>query len=1041
MISFLHSVARGYASRYGDLSDFCFVFPNKRSATFFLSKLRQEACDHPMVAPETTSIAELAQALSDRLVDDRIDLLFRLYIVYCRKLGQSPDDQSEEAVTFDSFCSWGEIALSDFNEVDMYGVDPASLFKNLTDLREIAADYLTDEQKRLMEEYFDYQPGSSGADSFWQSFEPIENMSGVKKNFLYLWQTLGELYSELHAGLEKEGLTTIGGSYRLAFENMQKEDFRERLSWKKMVFVGFNALSLAEKRIFSRFQEMEGPSGPDGPEPLADFLWDGTGVILGEEPLIERSSAARFLNSNRREFPSPQWMEPFLHLSDASGIPERIHVVSSPSNSLQAKIIGNQIREWYPDYIDSLTLDPENRDPKIRNPFRDASVAVVLPDENLLLPLLYSLPKGLKDVNLTMGYPLRLTATLSFASLYRQLQLHVGHSSRGLYFFRKDVERILGHPYSHAVLGAAKVAQINTRIAELHRHAFYPQDYADIAPLITDFLIPLPHKAPAAEGARNLDTLLALIDSQLQEHSGGVVVKARLDREHIAKYRNALARLMDSVEEHSISLSAHTFFRLADRLLGNEHVRFKGEPLSGLQIMGMLETRALDFERIIIPSANEKILPLKGRTRSFIPNSLRAAYGMPPMEHQENLASYYFYRLISRAKEVILLYDSRTGGGSGGNDISRYILQLKHLYAPGRFTFEEKSFSIEPSRPRIEQILKTPFIQERLRSFLDRSQKRYMSATALETYLGCGIKFFYERLMNIKTDTEPSEYIDHKTQGDVVHEVMMQLYMPQGQEGKLLKRPMLVTGEMIRKILDRPEALLRLVSRSINRHHYHLDESRLDSPLPGAAGLVAPRLAKWICDVLLHDMAYTPFSILGLELSNTVPYRFGDGKEVNMKFIIDRLDMITGPDGKEIVRIVDYKTGSSVEMDFSEFDLREAAEDYRKKPAIQLLLYAELLNRWLLSNSMDEKDPELVIYHIPEMEGQKAERRIRLEDPQASTPAKRAFREQTFRDLDQTFRQQLDSVFSELFDPEVPFKAAENPDVCRFCELRTLCGR
>lgn len=1024
MITFLESVALAYTERYDDLSEFCFIFPSKRAGAFFLNKLRHTIGNRTMLAPEITTIAELVEKLSGRIVDSHIDLLFLLYKCYCRLTGHNPADPQQSGVDFDSFRVWGEIALSDFNEIDMYGVDADEIFKNLKDFREIASNYLTEEQKRVMEEYLGYAPGVEREEkSFWKTFEPVSDLTEAKQRFLHLWQVMAPLYHQLNLELENLGMTTMGGAYRLTRDRLDSDSGSE-LPWKKMVFVGFNALSFMEREIFSLLRGLPGRLAIDGDDSsYADFLWDGTGRILGPEGTS--SSASHFLKLNRRDFPSPQWIEPFISRADSDGLPQRIRVIASPSYSSQARIAGGCLEEWRRD------LSPDY--------FAEARVAVVMPDENLLLPMLYSLPEGMTEVNLTMGYPIRLTSTCSFVALYRRLQLHVRRTPEGYAFFRRDLTQILGHPFCHAVLGSDKIRKINSRLNESRRHSTVPSSLADISPELCELLQPLPPKSDFYHAAANLQHTLEIVDTALANRRGASVIKTTLDRDHIAIYLDAVRRLLSAIEEHGIALPAFSFLVLADRLLAGEQVNFEGEPLQGLQIMGMLETRALDFDRIIIPSANEKLLPRRGRTRTFIPNALRAAYHIPPAEHQENLAAYYFYRLISRAQEVIMIYDARSGGGKKSDEVSRYVQQLNHLYAPGRLEFEECRFKIDPQQNPLKEIRKIPAISSMLLPYLDGDSKKRLSATVLSTYCSCGLKFFYERLAGIRTDNEVSEYIDAKTQGDVVHEVIMSLYLPEEKRKKLLSHPVEMSREYLENILKNKSRIKRLVARSINSHHYHLPADKLDTPLPGAAMLVAPHLEKWIAGIVSHDLKLAPFSILGCEFGSEVRYPFGDeGKMVNMRYVIDRMDRITLPDGTKRTRIVDYKTGSSINLAVESLDFAELASDYQKRAALQLLLYAELFSYHEKEAGHEVADLDPVIYHVPDMTPEALSKkhapevRISLEGEEITSSAGVA-------DL---FRGNLKACLAEIFNSSTPFRSPANEaSACKFCTLSSLCGR
>lgn len=1110
MIPFLQAVAEAYASRYADLSDFCFVFPNKRSGTFFLKELRDRS-GSPALAPCVTSIAALAESLSGRMADSRIDLLFRLYKAYCRFTNHSTDDSSDGYLDFDSFRSWGETVISDFSEIDMYCLDPEVIFKNLRDFRRISANYLTEGQRKVLEEYFGYTVSPQEAEeTFWRTFEPIEVLrekmaqlasmdskereeaENAKIRFLQLWEVLAELYAELENDLASNGLATSGGTYRLALQRLADDSKPLRLPWGKMVFVGFNALSLAERELMRTLAERRpGFRGPEGEEPYADFFWDGTGAVLGprrgNDKDAPEAGAAHFINLNRRDFPSPEWAAPFLAKSDAPGIPERLTVIAAPSNSIQAKVAGDEVYRMRKEVRARLAeeasrergVQVDDRDPEVRAAaeryFREAKVAVVLPDENLLLPLVYSIPDDMESVNLTMGYPLKMTSAASFAWLFRNLQGSV-RNVKGLPCFQsRPLRKVLGHPYVASAIGTKGLADINRHLDQTHHRQLPLQELESVCPEAARLLVPVPETASVEEAAANLSRTLLMLADSLGRAGGPAVVKEKIDRKYLQIYQESLRRLVDAIDEHGIKMKPHTFFLLADRLLGGELVAFEGEPLQGLQIMGMLETRALDFERVVILSANDSQLPKRGRTRSFIPNTLRAAYRMPPMQHQENLAAYYFYRLISRAREVVMVYDSRTAAGTKSSDVSRYVLQLKHLYAKGHVRFEEKRFRIQPNRHRIDEMRKTPFAIDRLKLYTKPEKGKSLSATSLKKYCACGLAFFYEHVAGMKSDSEPSDYIDAREQGDIVHQVLMELLVPADRRHRLLEHPVVVTRKQLKEMIANTPMLDRMLHRAINQLHYHLPPESLDTPLPGSAQLLLPPMRRWVENVLRKDLQFAPLQIYGVEIEQDERFPLRDGREVNFRFIIDRLDVPGGPYGMgrcgegrdssavapseggatscfpRAWRMVDYKTGNHISMDLD--SVSEFIRGSKKEP-LQLLLYSELLTRHVEREEPqgDAPDVKAVIYHVPRIlkpadnnnSPGVADIRV-LANPvpvaEGGEGTLEAWNVDSYREIRGKVQTALTAKLEELLSDDEPFRAAEDPSNCRFCSFRMLCGR
>lgn len=1004
MQPFLEAVARAYSSHYADLSDFCFIFPNKRSGTFFLKYLKATAVDKVMVAPEVSSVSDFMERMSGRLVDSGLDLLFRLFKTYRDLLGRDEEYVKRFGEPeFESFRSWGEIVLADFDEVDRYCVDHSEIFKNVKDFREISANFLTDEQKQVLEEYFGMSPATDSVEGFWRTFGDPDDMSDIKKKFIYLWEVMAPLYEMLDAELEKDGLATEGGAYRLAARRVAGMESGE-LPWKKVVFVGFNALSTAEASLFATLRDMQPQI--DGDLSYADFIWDATGPVLADPG----NSASEFIAADRRNFPSPAWTREFIRKSDRDDLPEKMTMISSPSKSAQVKIAGELMSEL------RNRLDDKE--------FRDARVAVVLPDESLLLPLLYSLPENMTDVNLTMGYPLKLTSTVSFVNHLRQLQTRVRVIDGEPGFYSVDLRLFLGQPFAHIAIGSGKIARINACMSKTHR-SVVPlseiKEYSDVAAFL---LTPIDRNTPAPEVIDHIDGILRYVDDRLSG-SDELIVKSRLDKSHIAVYRDSLRILRQAVARHDINLNFISVFKLVDRLISPVKVTFEGEPLAGLQVMGLLETRALDFDYLIIPSVNEGKLPMKMRKRSFIPNSLRAGYGMPPSNYQESIFSYYFYRLISRAKEVSFIYDARTGAGSGSNEVSRYLHQLGFLYAKDRLKSEHRRFMLGKTGGKDTSVKKSDAVMKRLEPFITEGSGKYLSHSSLRTYRQCPVRFYYEKVVGIRDEEDPGDFLNPMTQGTIVHNMMLRLYLPEGKREKELEPPELVTAEKIRKILDDEEMLRKMIVREINREHFKLKDERIDAPLPKSLELVAPYMLEKVKDVLRYDLSIAPFLINGCEVKYFTSWRLPDGKDVNFTFVIDRTDTVS-ENGRAVRRIVDYKTGkvklkNKEEMAFYSADPEAGDLEH----ALQLMEYATLLNH----SKGEETDYKMCIYGTDEMENG------------AQLPVLGKTVVKGINEVKEPFEKEFTSLLEEIFDRGVDFVQTADIADCTYCPLKQLCGR
>lgn len=1023
--TFLGSVAKAYSDNFNDLSQFCFVLPNKRAGTFFLRRLREALGDRPVLAPKVIAIADLVERLSGKCVDSRIDMLFRLFNVYCRLRGQKEGiGNKEKLLDFDTFRSWGETILSDFNEVDQYCVDPDAIFKNVKDYREIASNFLTQSQKELLERYFGYHVSMAEVESFWKNLVPREEHEPLEHNetkarFMHLWQQLRPLYHGLTDELDAEGLCTPGGAYRLALDNLETHG-KDILPWKKMVMVGFNALSTAEARIFDTLLSLDPEPGIKGD--FAEFFWDATGPVLGQD----KNDATSFLKYNKKNFPSPDWAEPYIEQNRRTRMPEILRAIASPSNSAQAKIAGDILRKF---------IEREGA-----TPILDARVAVVLPDESMLMPLVYALPE-IEKVNITMGYPLRLTSVASFVAHLRKLRARIrdvkddhGNDTGDTAYYFDELKMFLAHPFCHAMLGTATISRLTEMITKRNTVMIPLSEISRISEKAGWLLRKLPKDACLADTAAYIDDILLNVSADLI-NADGTIVKRNIDREHIETYRDALRRMVSSASLHHIEMHPEGVFTMVDKLLAGETVSFEGMPLEGLQVMGLLETRALDFDYVIILSMNDKVMPMRSRKRTFIPDALRHGYGLPYSSYQEDLFSYYFYRMISRADGVAMIYDARSGEGMRSGTVSRYIQQLAHLYAKGQLKEESYRFRLSERDSSTGAIPKTKAVADRLKEFLEPDSKRHLSASVLKKYASCPVRFYYEAIVGIKADTpQDSVYIDPATMGNIIHRVMLEAYFPEDKRNRYLDKPIVLDEATIDSISRNDGLLSILIRRAVNIEHFHFPADSPEAstqPLSGAALLQEEHIKARVREIMAYDRTLAPIGLVGGEIKGRIPWNFKinetEDASVYMKYAIDRLDIVNFGKASEQYRIVDYKTGQGKvrAVDMSRvFDGSVEAENL-----LQLMLYANVMER-------DPKSPRCsgdVRLSIYETE--------RIERQGETIPVIERTPVTGYKQHQEEFTENLDTMLSSIFDEETPFFPAQKSDACTYCNLAVLCGK
>lgn len=1001
--TFLGAVASAYADNYEDLSEFCFIFPNKRAGTFFLNSLRERIGGRVILAPEVATSGEFVTAMCGRVPAPRLDLIFRLYDIYCRLLkGESGFAKDRDALEFDRFAPWAEVLLLDFNEVERYHADASKLFHNVKEYQEISANFLTPDQIDVLERYFGYSPSMGSVDRFWKSLKIEEEpLSQLRGRFVRLWQLLPELYNRLLEDLEKEGLCLEGSAYRIAAD-MALEMEEPLKGFRRIVAVGFNALSTSEQMLF---ESLAGIKDADG-NPYMEFFWDATGPVLGDASTGPGREMARYM----RNFPQPEWAEPWLSKATRHELPSNITVEAAPSNSSQVKLAGAALDRFAAGSSEEA--------------FKNARTAVVVPDESLMLPLLYSLPQSVTGVNLTMGYSMKYTAVASFIHHLRSLysRMRTAHGETG--FYHEDLRVFLSHPLVHLVIGSRAANDITAHIDKYHRYVLTPEEIGKIS-LKCELLLSAPKDdATPQDVAAYLDAVLVKIDDALKGEQNSGVLRPVIERSQILLYRNALQQLMACVERYGVNMKASSVFRLADRLIAGETIAFEGEPLEGLQILGMLETRCLDFENLIILSANDKVLPSRARKRTFIPDALRVGYGLPLAAEAENLYAYYFWRLLSRAGNVDIIYDARAGEGMRSGGQSRFLLQLDLLYAPGRVKHSNYSFTLNAQDAQPESVVKSDYVISRLNEFTLEREGRNLSASSLKKYAECPVKFYYESVVGINDDPAPTDGVDAITLGNIVHNVMLNVYVPKALQRKFLKKPIEINREFIDDLLERRGKLRRLVIRAINKEHFHLDNDNLDRELSGASVIVADRVEEQIRDILRYDRTLTPFSIAGGEISGSARMEITPGFTINMRYAFDRVDICRGK-----WRIVDYKTGDAGVEAVSLEDLFVGKSS--SKNMMQLLIYADLLeDRIMKEMGKVPNDIGLSIYSVNEFRSKKGD----------CVPVIEGKEILSHRECIDEFREKFKSMILEIFDASEPFRASVDPDHCRYCRLSALCG-
>lgn len=959
MKPFLYQVASLFYEKWGaEVSRLAFVFPNRRTGLFF-QKYLSEVADTPLFSPTILTINDLFIQLSGKQSADRISMLFILYDIYIRQSGSTE--------TFDEFLYWGEMLLNDFDDIDKYMANARMLFSNVTDLREIENDFdfLSDEQIAAIR-------------SFWSSFYPRGDTPN-QQQFLAVWQVLYDLYEEFRATLAAEGKGYEGMIFREVVESMERGESPD-LPYEQIVFVGLNALSVSEERFLAQLQKRE----------IADFYWD----YVSDKVTDPDNKASYFVSRNLKSFPSSMKLPP------EEKVKTEIEVIGIPSGIGQAKHVYTLLSDW----CKEAEMSSEEA----------LRTAVILPDEHLLIPVLNAIPEQIRRINVTMGYPLAGTPVASLIEYILALQKNVRYIDRNPLFYFRDVLPVLNHRY---ILSTSPEI-ISSLVKEITENNKIYISHTELGktPLLEILFTPVTGVEAFSDYLiKVLEELNKVMSALSDEEEEDAPQRTNdLEQEFIFHYFTTVNRMKEVMKDARIEMKIDTFFRLLKRVTDTITIPFHGEPLSGLQIMGVLETRALDFDRLIILSMNEGIFPQRKAANSFIPYNLRRGFGLPTYEHQDSVWAYHFYRLIERASHVSLLYDTRSNGLQTG-EVSRFVHQLHYHYeVPMRDKLVVYNVSSSKTPPLA--VPKREDIMRRLDAYRKGGSKA-ISASAINTYLDCPLKFYFSVVEGIREEEEVSETIESDVFGSILHKVMEELYKP--FQGKM------VTVDLLKAIRKDTALLTGAIARAFASEFFKTEVVR---SLTGQNYLIGEMIRKYVEKILERDGKLTPFVYIESERKINGLISLSDYSEIRLKGFIDRVDEV-----RDAIRIIDYKSGSGTTTFSSIESLFNKEEKDRAKAVMQVFMYC-----WMYAHLTENKGKTIQpgIYYVRSLFSDPF-------DPSVYHRIERGKSEKVedFSGYAQAFEEGLRGCLDEIFNPEIPFTQTPTGKACSYCPFKGICGK
>ncbi|MDH7446234.1 PD-(D/E)XK nuclease family protein [Aquimarina sp. 2201CG14-23] len=836
MDSFLKEIISEVKSKHQNISKLIFILPSKRAGLFLKKELLNQYPDQTFFAPVIWSIEDFITQLSGLRQIDAIQTLFEFYETYLTTHNHL------EKESLETFSSWAQTLIHDFNEIDRYCIDHQSFFSYLSGIQDLNHWYLQKEKTELIQ------------------------------NYVSFWNNLSDYYTNFKSKLLEKKIGYQGLLYREASENIT--DYIKE-NTQKHIFVGFNALNNAEQHIFQSLLEAN----------IGEIYWDADTFFIKNK----YHEASLFLREYKNQWSYYQ-EKPFKWIRDNFSSSKDIKLIGVPKNIGQAKLAG-QILSSIP------SSDIEN-------------TALVLADESLLLPVLNALPESVDSLNITMGLPLKEVPIASFFELL--FILHKNPNPKGLYY--KSVLEILNSQPAHWLLGSFAyqlVTMISRENLVFITTEKLQQNIGESEVSIIDALFsPWNTAKEAIEQCRKI---VQLLKTSLDTEQNS------LELEYVYHFHLVFNKLLALSNSYQYFTTISSLYHLYRDVISSETLDFRGEPFNGLQLMGMLESRCLDFETVIITSVNEGVLPAGKSMNSFIPYDLKRAYNLPTYKEKDAIYTYHFYRLIQRAKNVYLIYNTEDEG-VGGGEKSRFLRQLEIDKIP------EHQLSKYIASSEVPTLNKIPLVVEKNKAIVQKLKElsaHGLSPSGLTTYIRNPIDFYYKYILGIKESEQVEETIAANTLGTVIHNTLENFYKP--LENQFL------TVEDITKMISQIDTEIK--------YQFRKEYSKLDIT-QGKNLLIFEVAKRYIYNFLKAEdkVLRTGAQVRIIAIENNLKTELKIPEldfPVYIKGKVDRIDEI---DGK--LRIIDYKTGKVNKSDVVLMDWDVITEDYKYSKAIQVLAYA-----------------------------------------------------------------------------------------------------
>lgn len=983
MKSFLEYVAKDIIAKFGtNLARTALVFPNKRASLFINEYLAREA-GKPIWSPAYITIDDLFKRHSSLTAGDQLKLISDLHKCFIKCTGTTE--------TLDHFFGWGQLLLSDFDDIDKNMADADKVFANVRDIHELDdISYLTTEQIEAIKLFF-------------SNFSEEHN-SELKRRFLNLWCHFAEIYHEFNTMLSSQGLAYEGAIYRKVAENHDIQ-----FQYDRYIFVGFNLLQKVEQVMFNKLKK----------ERPTHFYWDFDKYYMpyGKSQAVQHE-AGHYIAQYMRHYPNELDIAD-SRIYDNFSSPKQIRFIASGTEDMQARYTDQWLRE--------------------QKRYEDGRrTAIVMCNEQLLPTIIHCLPETVDKVNITTGYPLSQSPISSL--LKALLELHTtGYSSHTGKYRLKYVNAILRHPYMRYISdnNAKLFRQLNT-----DTKIYYPTpqqlsiDKGTMELFCGLNIQDIPLKDMPHETLKWIMRLLKIIAANSHDNNNDPLFQESLFRTY-----TLINRLVSLCGNGDLEVDITTMQRLVFQLTETTSIPFHGEPAEGLQIMGMLETRNLDFDHILLLSCNEGQMPKGAGNTSFIPYSIRKAYDLTTIDHKVAIYAYYFYRLLQRAKDITIVYNSTADERNTG-EMSRFMLQLQ-VESGHKIEKYTLKAGISGTPHEIQSIGKTTKIMSELikrfsidsnpdkdpRQNRDSEVTPLLTPSAINRYMRCQLQFFYNYLggLNEKENDEEDE-IDNRIFGNIFHAASQYIYE------LLTQKSSHITKGDIERLLNHRVEIEQAVDKAFREELFKVNDNGAFCPEYNGLQIINRQvIITYLRRLLRIDMQSAPFDIVGLEnvVLDIIGIKAG-GQEIYTTIggRIDRIDCINDGTGERL-RIIDYKTGSkklgamgSIEDVFNTDNIggSKHADNY-----LQAMLYSIIVNKRYNSNRKPVSPALLFIQHAAQNDY----------DPTLTIAKKRI---DDIAGYEDEYMQHLQEVLTGIFNPEIPFSPTGDSNRCKHCPYKELCG-